>query len=232
MNIGKAVVFDLDGTLLDTLGDICAAVNHVMSLHGLGPRSETEVRSFVGNGAKRLIERSIYSVEGELDVEVQDQGLAELCFDQFKEYYNAHINVKTMPYAGILELLERLDRCGVQMAVVSNKPEYNVKQLCDAHAKKYIKIAVGDKEGQERKPDPTALLKVIEELGCHRAIYVGDSEVDVKTARNAGIPCVSVCWGFRDKQVLLDNGAEILVDDVNGLAAELSKLLDIDLGDF
>ena len=226
-----AVIFDLDGTLLDTLGDITDSINNVLTYHGFAARSEREVRSFVGNGAKRLVERAMYSKNGELDVEMADTELAELCYREFREYYKEHVNVRTVPYKGVLCVLERLYEKGIPMAVVSNKPDESTKKLCAAHFEKYIKIALGDAENRKRKPDPSTLLDVISELGCDSAIYVGDSEVDVKVARNAKIPSVILTWGFRDRQILEENGAEIFADDAQGLLCALSRLLDIDLGD-
>ena len=226
-----AVIFDLDGTLLNTLGDLTDSVNHVIASRGFATGSESDVRRFIGNGAKRLVERMMYSKNGELDVTVADPELADVCCEEFKTYYGEHVNVKTAPYAGVIEVLEILYSKGIPMAVVTNKPDASAKKLCTAHFDKYIKIALGDAEGRKRKPDPSTLLETIGELGCDSAIYVGDSEVDIKVARNAKIPSVILTWGFRDRQLLEENGAEILVDDAQGLLCALSDLLGIDLGE-
>ena len=226
-----AVIFDLDGTLLDTLSDITDSINHVIASHGFETGSESDVKRFVGNGAKMLVERMMYSKNRELDVTVTDPELAETCYEEFKTYYGEHVNVKTAPYAGVIEVLEILYSKGIPMAVVSNKPDSSVKKLCAAHFDKYIKIALGDAEGRMRKPDPSTLLEVIGELGCDSAIYVGDSEVDIKVARNAKIPSIILTWGFRDRQVLEENGAELLADDAQGLLCALSGLLEMNLGD-
>ena len=227
-----AVVFDLDGTLLDTLDDITDSINYVMAAHGFVQRTKGEVRSFVGNGAKKLVERAMYSQDGNLNVEcVPDPDLVERCYNEFREYYNKNSNVRTAPYAGLASVLEKLYVNGIPMAVVSNKPDATVKELCEYHFEKYIKIAIGDKEGQKRKPDPTVLLNVINDIGCDGAIYIGDSEVDVQVAKNAGIPSVIMTWGFRDRQILIENGAEILANDASELMNALSRLTGIDFGD-
>lgn len=225
-----AVVFDLDGTLLDTLDDITDSINYVMAAHGFAERTKDEVRSFVGNGAKKLVERAMYSQEENAD-RVSDPDLVEQCYNEFKEYYNQNSNVKTAPYAGLASVLEKLYASGITMAVVSNKPDATVKELCEYHFEKYIKIAIGEKEGQKRKPDPTVLLDAINALGCDGAIYVGDSEVDVRVAKNAGIPAVIMTWGFRDRQILIENGAEILANDASELMNALSRLTGINFGD-
>ena len=226
-----AVVFDLDGTLLDTLDDITDSLNNVMVQHGFPARSRADVRSFVGNGAKKLVERMMYSRRGELDGEVADPALADACYKEFRSHYACNLNVKTAPYEGVIDVLDKLAEMNVPMAVVSNKLDDAVKELCTSHFAKYINIAIGDREGQKCKPDPTVLLNVINDLGCDGAIYVGDSEVDVRVAENAGIPSVIMTWGFRDRELLVDNGAKILADDADSLLKALSEFLGIDLGD-
>lgn len=231
MNKKIAVIFDLDGTLLDTLDDLADSVNHVISKHGFDSVTREEVRRFVGNGAKLLVERSMYSKNGELDVDVEDPDLAKVCFEEFLVHYNSNLNVKTKPYSGLINVLECLYAYNVPMAVVSNKPDAAVKALCNSHFDKYIRIAIGEVSGQPRKPDPAALCGAVEALGCDTAIYVGDSEVDVHTAINADIPAILMTWGFRDKQVLIDHGAKILADNSQELLCELSKLLKMDFGE-
>ena len=156
-----AVIFDLDGTLLDTLDDITESLNHVMVKYRFPVGNRDRVRSFVGNGAKKLVERMMYSKSGELDVEVADPVLAEACYKEFRAHYAENLNVKTAPYDGIITLLDTLSKRNVPMAVVSNKPDDAVKELCSSHFAKYINIAIGDKEGRKRKPDPTVLLDVV-----------------------------------------------------------------------
>ena len=226
-----AVIFDLDGTLLDTLDDITDSLNYIISNHGFAPVSREAVKSFVGNGAKRLVERAMYVKNGNLDAEVADPDLAEICYNEFRAYYKDHANIKTAPYPGLVDALECLYKNKIPMAVVSNKPDAAVKSLCKSHFEKYIRIAMGDVTDRPRKPDPTALLEVIKELGCETAIYVGDSEPDIRVAENAKIPSILMTWGFRDRQTLEENGAKILANDANELLAELSKLLGIDFGE-
>lgn len=226
-----AVIFDLDGTLLDTLDDITDSVNHVIVPRGFCAVSRDAVKGFVGNGAKRLIERAMYAKVGDLDTQVDDPALAEQCYNEFLAYYKDHNNVKTAPYEGILGVLEQLGSKGIPLAVVSNKPDDSVRVLCDSHFSNRLAIARGDRAGQPRKPDPTVLLDTIRELGCDTAIYVGDSEPDIRVAENAKIPSVLMTWGFRDRQTLIGNGAKILADNADELLAALSRLLGTDFGE-
>ena len=203
----EAVIFELDGTLLDTLDDLWAAVNAALGKFGLPLRTKEEVRSFVGNGIAKLIERSL----GEVKKAVFDGVLQE-----FKSYYGAHCEDKTKPYEGILPLLYELKARGIQVAVVSNKADFAVKKLAEGYFKGLLQEAVGENEaeGIRKKPAPDSLLAVMERLGvCPRStVYVGDSEVDIQTAKNAGVDCISVTWGFKDRAFLLENGATVLVD--------------------
>ena len=226
-----AVLFDLDGTLLDTLDDITDAMNFIITKHGFKPRSRAEIRSFVGNGAKKLVERAIYSKNGELDTVAEDESLVKRCYSEFKDYYKENVSIKTKAYDGIYDILDRLCEKGVPIAVVSNKPDESVKRLCELHFSKHVKIALGDVDGRARKPDPVSIYEAMKLLGVQRAIYVGDSEADILAARNADIPCISVTWGFRDKQLLIDNGAINLADDAIAFFSTLEKLLGINLGD-
>ena len=226
-----AVLFDLDGTLLDTLDDITDAINYVIGKYGYMPRSRAHIRSFLGNGAKKLIERAIYSKNGELDTVAEDKELVNRCHLEFREYYKENVSVKTKAYDGIYNVLDRLCDKNVPVGVVSNKPDASVRKLCDIHFPKYFKAALGENEKRVRKPDPKPIYEAMELLEADRAIYVGDSEADIMAARNADIPCISVTWGFRDKQLLIDEGAVNLVDDAKELFDALEKLLGINLGD-
>lgn len=189
-------VFDLDGTLLDTLGDLAASVNHALRRHGLPERSEREVRSFLGNGIRHLMEKSVG--EGREGVDF------EAVFSAFREHYVAHCLDTTAPYAGIMTLLEELRARGMRMAIVSNKLDPAVQELNARFFRDYIRVAVGESDTVRRKPNPDAVLKSLADLGSTRdeAVYVGDSEVDLQTAQNAGLPCVLVEWGFRDRDFL------------------------------
>ena len=208
------VLFDLDGTLLDTLEDLADAVNYALAHHGYPQRSLEEVRRFVGNGAARLI-----------TLAVPEGAAFEPVLATFQTYYRAHSQVKTRPYPGILEMLETV-KAKYPVAVVSNKPDPAVKMLC---ASLFGDIyALGEAAGCPRKPAPDMLYKAMTALGVDRCVYVGDSEVDVVTARNAGAPCVSVLWGFRGEEEIREAGGEhfceavaCLADIIDTLAKEL-----------
>lgn len=211
MNAIDTVIFDLDGTLLDTLDDLCAAVNHALRTHGLPERATQEIRSFLGNGIRRLMQLSVPENMNEEDF--------ENVFRTFRTYYVAHCMDSTRPYPGIMPLLEALKARGVKMAIVSNKVHTAVQELNRRFFDLYMTTAVGESATVRRKPNPDALLRALQEMGslCERALYVGDSEVDIETARNAGIPCVTVLWGFRDRDFLIRSGAEICIDRPSGL---------------
>ena len=205
----KAILFDLDGTLLDTLEDMADALNRTMDRFALPRRSLKEVRSFVGNGAKRLIELAT-GAEGERLEEI---------LAVYKADYDRNYLIKTAPYPGIMALLERLHEAGCLVGIVSNKPDSTVQSLADALFQGKADIAVGEKAGIRRKPAPDTVLAAMKALGISRAetVYVGDSEVDIMTARAAGVPCISVTWGFRDRDVLEDAGAERFAADCGAL---------------
>lgn len=208
-------LFDLDGTLLDSLEDIADALNRTMDHFGLPRRSLTEVRSFVGNGARKLIELSV----GE-----NHERLEEI-LDYYKEDYDRNSMIKTAPYPGILKTLETLKANGFQTGVVSNKPDITVKRLSDAIFQDRVDVAIGEKQGVRRKPAPDTVLAAISILGSspEQTVYIGDSDVDVITARAAGVRCVSVTWGFRDRDVLENAGAECIVDSCAELLEKLTK---------
>lgn len=204
----ETVIFDLDGTLLDTLDDLHSAVNAALSAYGLPLRSKAQVREFVGNGIVKLMQRAI----GDEDFAHFDGALAA-----FKTYYKVHCKDKTAPYAGIMSLLSALKARGIKTAVVSNKADFAVKLLAAEYFDGLLLAAVGENEsaGIRKKPAPDSLLSVMETLGARAetTVYVGDSEVDILTAKNAGVACLSVTWGFKERAFLLENGAEILIDE-------------------
>jgi phosphoglycolate phosphatase len=209
----KTVIFDLDGTLLDTLEDLTDATNFSLRQYGMEQKSIEQVKSYVGNGIRRLVERAVPS--GEDNPHFMD------VFNTFKSYYNEHCNDKTRAYEGIPELLERLKAKGVSVAIVSNKADFAVKQLRDIYFGD-IEVAIGESEGVRKKPAPDTINMALEALGTDRkgAVYVGDSEVDIETALNADMPCISVLWGFRDKDFLVQRGASVFAEtpsDVLGL---------------
>ena len=193
------ILFDLDGTLLDTLEDLADSVNYALEQHGHPQRTLEEIRRFVGNGAAMLAKLS--TPEGEDYEQV---------LRTFQSYYKAHCQVKTGPYAGVLEALRQI-RAEYPVAVVSNKPDPAVKALCDDYFGGVF--ALGERADCPRKPAPDMLYKAMEQLGVEKALYVGDSEVDVLTAKNAGMPCISVLWGFRDEAEIRDAGGSIFCSD-------------------
>ena len=202
----KTFIFDLDGTLLDTLDDLTDAVNAALDAFGLPLRTKTEVCAFVGNGIVKLIERAIG---------YEHERFAEI-LEAFKSYYKAHCADKTKPYAGIMPLLQDLKDRGAQTAVVSNKADFAVKQLAKEYFGGLLEDAVGENEaaGISKKPAPDSVLSVMEKLGAEKetTVYIGDSEVDIQTAENAGVDCISVTWGFRTEKFLKDNGAVKLIN--------------------
>ncbi len=200
----ETVIFDLDGTLLDTLTDLRTATNRALVHFGWGRRTQEEVRKFVGNGIRRLMAQAVPGGE-------QNEYFEDALAAFHKEYAACQMD-HTKPYDGIPELIETLEQNGVRMAIVSNKPDYAVKDLNDKFF--HFPIACGDKEGQNRKPAPDVVFEAIKQLDADpkTTVYVGDSEVDVATAANADIPCIAVSWGFRDIDVLKAAGAETIVD--------------------
>ena len=203
MNI-KAVIWDLDGTLLNTLDDLAASVNAALAMNGMPLRSTEEVRAFVGNGIRNLMMRAV------------PDGEANPAFDKaledFTRHYGAHSRDRTRPYDGILEMLDKLSAAGVKHAIVSNKIDFAVKALSRAYFGERMCAAIGDDPSRARKPAPDSVFAAMREMGvtAQETVYVGDSDVDVLTARNAGVPCVAVLWGFRDEACLRAAGAERL----------------------
>ena len=204
------ILWDLDGTLLDTLADLTDALNHTMEQFGYPTRTMEEVRRFIGNGARRLIALSV--PEG-ADVDA--------ALDAYREYYAAHCQIKTKPYDGILEALAVLGE-KYPMAVVSNKPDNAVKPLCAQYFPGIF--ARGESADCPRKPAPDMLFKAMEAIGVETCVYVGDSEVDAITARAAGVPCLSVLWGFRDREEIEANGGMHFCDNVAELVEKLEEL--------
>ena len=195
MKIG--VIFDLDGTLLDTLEDLRDSVNHTLRQYGCPERTLDEIRTFVGTGARKLIERAL---PGRDDDPAVDAVLAD-----YQRYYADHSQVKTCPYPGILEALEKIGK-KYPVAIVSNKPDIAVKPLCRDYFEGIY--ARGESSDCLRKPAPDMVLKAMTDIGVDAGVYVGDSEVDVQTARNVGVPCLSVLWGFRDRACMEAEGGK------------------------
>ena len=209
-----AILFDMDGTLLDTLTDMQAAVNYILEKYGYPTRTLEEVRRFVGNGAGPLIHRA-------LPQGVDPDREAEILAD-YRAYYQAHNCVETRPYDGIEPLLERLRQAGVRTAVVSNKPDRTTRTLA-ARFFPELDGALGQRDGVAAKPAPDMVQAVLSRLGAEpgQALYVGDSEVDVDTARNAGLAMIGVSWGFRGRAALESAGAPAVADT----PAQLLELL-------
>lgn len=202
----KGVIFDLDGTLLDTLEDLKNAVNAALEMNNLPVRSLSEVRAFVGNGIRNLM---LKAVGDELGADA-----FEKVFADFKEYYGVHCKDNTCPYPGIIELLDELHTRKIPMAIVSNKIDSAVKELNVEHFKGYMCSAIGEMEGVARKPAPDMVDKAIAEMNVlkENLVYVGDSDVDIKTAQNSNLRCISVTWGFRDEKFLREHGAVEIID--------------------
>lgn len=195
-------IFDLDGTLLSTLDDLAASTNFALRSCGLPERTTDEVRRFVGNGVKVLMERAVPGGEA------NPKFCAALA--TFRSHYLEHSLDSTRPYPGITEVLSVLKRSGKRVAVVSNKFCEATKELCRHFFGDLVEVAIGESEGIRRKPAPDTVEEALRQLGVGKAgaVYIGDSDVDVATARNCGLPCISVLWGFRDKEFLLENGAD------------------------
>lgn len=204
----KTVIFDLDGTLLNTLDDLADSTNYALAKFGYPTRTIEEVRQFVGNGVAKLIERAI--------PEGKNNSNFEKCLSIFKENYAQNMYNKTAPYNGIIEMLSNLKSKGIKIAVVSNKFDLAVKELCKKYFEEFIDFAAGENEAQgiKKKPAPDTVISVLNEFNFapEDAVYVGDSDVDIMTAKNSKMPCISVTWGFRDEKFLLENGATILIN--------------------
>ena len=210
------VLFDLDGTLLDTLDDLTDAVNRALAACGLPQREKREVRAFLGNGARYLMEHAAPGMEAER---------FEKMLVDYKADYDANCVVKTAPYPGIEALLRALRARGVKTGIISNKPDSAVQPLYETFFADTMDIAVGEREGIRRKPAPDTVLSAMERLGSApgETLYVGDTEVDLETARRAGVACAAVTWGFRDPDQLVAAGAERLFDTADALCVYLME---------
>ena len=207
------ILFDLDGTLLNSLEDLMDATNYALTQHGCPERNLEEIRRFVGNGARRLIALALPDKDNAPPV---DEVLAT-----YQAYYPSHSQIKTRPYEGVLEALAEIQK-KYPVAIVSNKPDVPVKLLCADYFPGVY--ALGEAEGCPRKPAPDMLYKAMAEIGVEKCIYVGDSEVDVITAANAGMPCLSVLWGFRDRDEIAAHGGKHFCTATKDMPAMLEKL--------
>ncbi len=200
------VIFDMDGTVLDTLDDLMVSVNYVLERFGMPEHSKEEYRQYFGNGIRYALQCAVPAGTGE---EVIDQMLP-----LFKEHYGEHCLDKTGPYEGILELMRELKERGYRMAIVSNKIDAAVKDLNRRFFSEYVDVAIGERDGVLRKPAPDTVYVALKELNSKKetSVYVGDSEVDYQTALNSGLPCISVLWGFRKKEYLMEQGATLFAN--------------------
>jgi len=205
----KAYIFDLDGTLLDTLDDLVDSVNYTLTMYGMPARTKEEIRSFVGNGMLMLIRRSVPQNLPDI--------MVKKIMNDYKEHYGTHNMIKTKPYKGIPEALDILKKRGIKLAVISNKADVHTKYLCEHFFFGVFDLVYGERAGIAKKPAPDSLLAVIDELGLKKedCVYVGDSEVDVETSANAGVDCLSVSWGFRDISQLSSCGARHIITDTS-----------------
>lgn len=208
-------IFDLDGTLLSSLEDLAASTNYALRWAGMPERTLEEVRMFVGNGVKLLMERAI--------PDGQQNPRFEEVYAKFREHYLKHNLDKTRPYDGVLELLAELKRRGKKLAIVSNKFYAATQDLAHHFFADTIEVAIGERENIRKKPAPDTVLEALRQLGASKdgAVYIGDSDVDVMTAKNSGLPCISVLWGFRDKEFLIEHGATLFVKSPHEILAKL-----------
>ena len=201
----KAVLFDMDGTVLDTLDDLVDSVNRSLAEFSLPPVDSSVVRRNLGNGAAFLIAHCVPPGTGE--------DLCTRVLEFYKPWYDAHCKIHTRPYDGILPLMRKLRAHGLRLAVISNKPDTAVQELAAVFFPGMLDVVVGESPGIRRKPSPDTVLEAISRMGLavEDCVYIGDSEVDIETARSAGMICISVSWGFRDEEALFSSGASILV---------------------
>lgn len=196
-------IFDLDGTLLDTLTDLTNSTNYAVQSLGFEPHSREQVCSFVGNGIKKLMQRA-------LPKNISDEDFNK-AFETFKAHYKQHCSDNTKPYDGIIDMLKTLRKCGKKIAVVSNKADFAVRELCKDYFGGLIDICIGEKEGVRKKPAPDTVISAMDALGSkpQECVYIGDSDVDIQTAANSGLDCISVLWGFRSEEFLCGHGAKV-----------------------
>lgn len=215
--MNRLIIFDLDGTLLDTLEDLCDAANYALRSERLPERSLDEVRRFVGNGIRPLIERAV--------PQGTDTAVTDRVFEVFKTYYADHCMIKTAPYAGVKDVLRLLKAQGYLLGVVSNKADAPAKVIVAHYFPSVFDSVVGEREGVRKKPAPDAVFETARALGCtvDELVYVGDSDVDAMTAQNAGARCILVSWGFRERALLESFSPSAVVDTAEELTKELLK---------
>ena len=202
----EAMLFDLDGTLTDTLVDLKNSVNYALREFGFPERGLDEVRDFVGNGVRRLIYLSVpYGTPDDI---------SEKCLIAFKAHYSENSCVATKPYDGIVNMLSVLKENGIKIAVVTNKLQEAATDITKHFFDGIVDLTIGQVDGMAQKPQPDGVFLALQKLGVpkEKAVYIGDSEVDCRTAQNAGVPCIGVTWGFRSREVLESNGADVIIE--------------------
>ena len=213
----KAIIFDLDGTLLDTLADLAEGTNYALRVNGFPERTLDEIRRFVGNGARKLIERAV--PDGQIEAAL------EKVRQDFDIYYKVHCKDHTGPYPGIMEMLQELVQQGYSLGVVSNKPDFAVQELIPEYFPGIFASVSGERQGVAKKPAPDLIWEAMKNLQADssNAVYVGDSEVDLEAAANAGIPCISVAWGFKGRRFLEEQHAGTIIEVPAEVFAFLQK---------
>ena len=211
------VLFDMDGTILDTLDDLTDSVNHTLRELGYPERTREEIRSYLGYGSRRLIEQALGAAA--------EPKTVNRAFRIYRAWYGAHTQIKTKPYDGITDVMRALRERGIHVAVASNKPEPMVTTLCDYHFPGLVDVAVGDVDGRKRKPHSDMIDAALDTLSVLHdgAVYVGDTEVDVQTAQNSGLPGIAVSWGFRERAQLIEAGASVFADTPDELLGILTE---------
>ncbi|SES90689.1 HAD family hydrolase [[Clostridium] polysaccharolyticum] len=211
----KLLIFDLDGTILETLEDLTDSTNVALKSQGFPEKTMEQVRSYIGNGIYKLLERAV--------PKGTEPEILEKVYKTFKEYYRLHCADKTKPYDGMAELLTELKKNGHLLAVVSNKADFAVQSLCKEYFGDLFDYTAGEREGVRRKPYPDSILEVLKVFHVEKehAVYIGDSEVDIQVAKNAGIDEIAVAWGYRDEEFLMEQGARVIVKDVK----EIGKIV-------
>ncbi|MBR2811695.1 MAG: HAD family hydrolase [Solobacterium sp.] len=214
----KLVIFDMDGTILYTLEDIVLCMNETLRQYGFAPVEKEYLRAIIGNGIRNEVNHCLPSDT--------DDETREKVFETFNELYGVHCGDHTGPYEGIPELLERLKEKGYRTAVVSNKGDYAVRELVKQYFNGLLEIAAGEREGIRRKPAPDMVFEAVKACGVAiaEAVYVGDSEVDIETAGQAGMDCILVTWGYRSEAFLKEHGAKVLVSDMTALEAAIAAM--------
>lgn len=220
------IIFDLDGTLMNTLDDLHNSVSFALESEGLKPNDKSDTRRFLGNGIRNLVERSVM-----MTCRTATEDVKERVFKTFRTHYVAHSMDKTAPYEGVTEMLAECKKREFATAIVSNKLDPAVKDLHKAFFSQWVDVAIGETETVKRKPAPDMVDEAIRQLSVlygrdikkAECVYVGDSEVDLQTARNSDLPCISVSWGFRDRDFLVEKGATIIIDHPDELLHLLSE---------